>query len=71
MPTNDLENMPTLIVRKESIQAGAYEFPYNGDNLKKKKKEKPACIKVPINMSQFNKVNNSSTYIVHLFLKFI
>lgn len=32
MPTNDLENMPTLIVRKESIQAGAYEFPYNGDN---------------------------------------
>lgn len=40
MPTNDLENMPTLIVRKESIQAGAYEFPYNGDNLKKKKKKK-------------------------------
>lgn len=32
MPTNDLENMPTLIVRKESIQAGDYEFPYNGDN---------------------------------------
>jgi len=34
MPTNDLENMPTLIVRKESIQAEAYKFPYSGDNKK-------------------------------------
>lgn len=47
-------------------------IPIQWRQLKKKKHhEKPACIKVPINMSQFNKVNNSSTYIVHLFLKFI
>lgn len=32
MPTSDLENMPTLIVRKGSVQAGDYKFPYSRDN---------------------------------------